>query len=127
MSPNDMYAHGIAVAGAIPVPDEEIYCELLPLTWRKVHSYGVEIDHLIYDGNGLNNARGNKSPYRSGVHRRQRLQDYKLEVLMLLDMYADLSHPADQARRQLLPKMVTSSSATCRGSRRGTVAAELAG
>ena len=68
MSPNDMYAEGVAVAGAIPMPSDSYpYLELLPVEWRQIHSYGVQLDHLIYDGKGLNGLRGTSSPYPNGL------------------------------------------------------------
>ena len=67
MSPNDMYAEGIAVAGVIPAPiGDSPYLELLPIEWRQTHSYGVQLDYLIYDGDGLDGLRGVRSPYPRG-------------------------------------------------------------
>lgn len=66
MSPNDMYAEGVAVAGVIPVPADSPYLELLPIEWRQIHNYGVQLDYLIYDGEGLNGLRGVPSPYPHG-------------------------------------------------------------
>jgi putative transposase len=64
LTPNEMYAALVEVAGCFPVPlTNDDYIELLPVTWRAINSYGVKISHRRYDAQALN-------PYRrqhSGV------------------------------------------------------------
>ncbi len=64
LTPNEMYAALIEVAGSFPVPlTGDDYIELLPVTWRAINSYGITINHRRYDTLALN-------PYRrmgSGV------------------------------------------------------------
>lgn len=64
LTPNEMYAALIEVAGYFPVAlSSEDYIELLPLSWRPINSYGIKISHRRYDAPALN-------PYRrqhSGV------------------------------------------------------------
>ncbi|MEV0287938.1 helix-turn-helix domain-containing protein [Kribbella sp. NPDC050820] len=51
MSPVQRYAHGVARAGRIEVPrDARLALQLLPLRWRTIQHYGVEIDGLRYSG-----------------------------------------------------------------------------
>jgi transposase InsO family protein len=51
MSPLQRYAHGVARAGRIDLPrDRHLALELLPLRWRTIQHYGVEIDGLRYTG-----------------------------------------------------------------------------
>lgn len=55
LSPNEMYAAQIAIAGYLPVPlGEEDFLELLPALWRAVNEYGISIDRRTYDSAGLN-------------------------------------------------------------------------
>lgn len=64
LTPNEQYAAMVEAAGYVPVPlAPDDYIELLPATWRTINSYGVRINHRVYDCKGLN-------PYRrqhSGV------------------------------------------------------------
>jgi transposase InsO family protein len=64
LTPNEMYAALLEVAGYVPVPlGSEDYLELLPVTWRLINAYGIKINHRTYDCPALN-------PYRrqpSGV------------------------------------------------------------
>lgn len=68
LTPNEMYAALVEVAGYFPVPlSSEDYIELLPVTWRTINSYGIKISHRRYDAPALN-------PYRrqhSGVAAKQ--------------------------------------------------------
>jgi putative transposase len=65
-----MYSALVETAGYVPVPlTAEDYVELLPVRWRAVNSYGVKINHRVYDCQALN-------PYRrqhSGVNARKGL------------------------------------------------------
>lgn len=64
LSPNDAYAESLARIGWIPVPNNpNLYYELLPIQWRTINHYGVEIDGLTYDGDILGDYRRVKSPY----------------------------------------------------------------
>lgn len=67
LTPNEMYAVLVEVAGYFPVPlSGGDYIELLPVEWRAVNSYGITINHRRYDARALN-------PYRrmsSGVSSR---------------------------------------------------------
>ena len=50
LSPNEAYAVMVARAGDLPVPlSGEDYIELLPVTWRAVNDYGIQIDYRTYD------------------------------------------------------------------------------
>jgi putative transposase len=70
LSPNDKYAALVAAAGYLPVTlTGEDYLELLPVAWRAVNDYGIQIDYRTYDAPGL-------GPYRrqhSGVAARRGL------------------------------------------------------
>ena len=69
LSPNEMYEHGLQTAGFIRVPPiTDLYYALLPVEWRKIHHYGVEIGTLKYDGAGLNGCRNRESSW-GGPHR----------------------------------------------------------
>ncbi|MFE7234102.1 integrase [Streptomyces sp. NPDC057596] len=49
-TPNEKYASLIESVGYVPLAlDGDDYVELLPATWRVVNSYGVKINHRIYD------------------------------------------------------------------------------
>lgn len=66
MSPNEAYAQAIQCAGFIVCPtDPHLYYELLPIEWRTIQAYGVEIDSLLYndDHGALYEYRKAKSPY----------------------------------------------------------------
>jgi len=54
LSPNEMYAALVAVAGYLPVTlSGEDYVELLPATWRAVNDYGLRIGYRTYDSPAL--------------------------------------------------------------------------
>ncbi|MFS0755128.1 Mu transposase C-terminal domain-containing protein [Noviherbaspirillum sp. 1P10PC] len=64
ISPNNMYEEGIARAGFVYViPDQRLFYDLLPTKWVSIQHYGVELRRLRYDGDILNDFRGEKSPY----------------------------------------------------------------
>ncbi len=51
MSPLQRFSHGVARAGRIELPrDTRLGLELLPLRWRTIQHYGVDIDPLRYNG-----------------------------------------------------------------------------
>lgn len=64
LSPNEMYEEGLARAGFMYAPpDRTLYYDLLPVEWRTIQKYGVEVRGLRYDGEVLNYVRGETSPY----------------------------------------------------------------
>lgn len=68
LSPNDAYAEAIARTGWIGVPnDPDLYFDLLPVQWRTIQPYGVEINSMTYDDTAddrcLGDYRNVKSPY----------------------------------------------------------------
>lgn len=68
LSPNEMHARGMAVAGQLRLPaSQDLYYEFLECQWRTIQHYGVEVDGRIYDGPALNAYRGTKSSY-GGSH-----------------------------------------------------------
>ncbi|WP_433282870.1 Mu transposase C-terminal domain-containing protein [Pseudonocardia xinjiangensis] len=55
LSPNEMYAVLVSVAGHVPVMlTAEHYLEMLPSAWRTINDYGVRIDRRTYDATALN-------------------------------------------------------------------------
>jgi transposase InsO family protein len=67
-SPIERYEAGIARAGLLRVPARpDLAYDFLPVEWRTIQHYGVELNGLRYDGEGLNGHRDTKSPY-TGVH-----------------------------------------------------------
>jgi transposase InsO family protein len=68
VSPNEMYEEGLTRAGFVQIaPNPNLYYELLPTEFRHIHHYGVELRGLRYDGEAIENYRGERSPY-GGVH-----------------------------------------------------------
>lgn len=68
VSPAKMYEHGIERAGFLQVlPRAELVYDFLPVEWRTIQHYGVEIDGLRYNGPALTPYRNRTSPY-TGVH-----------------------------------------------------------
>lgn len=62
LTPNEKYAAMLGVAGYVPVPlSGDDYIELLPMKPRVINSYGVKINHRIYDAEELNPYRGQPS------------------------------------------------------------------
>jgi Mu transposase, C-terminal len=67
LSPAQMHEVGIAKAGLLRIPaTPELAYEFLQVRWRTIQHYGVEVDGLRYNGEGLDLYRNQKSPY-SGV------------------------------------------------------------
>lgn len=61
-SPNEKYAALVETAGFLPLAlTAEDYLELLPIRWQAVNSYGIKINHRIYNCDGLNDLRREKS------------------------------------------------------------------
>ncbi len=67
VSPNEAYAMALGSAGFVDCPrDPNLYYELLPIAdngGRVINSYGVEINHLVYNADVLYQFRKAKSPY----------------------------------------------------------------
>jgi putative transposase len=62
LTPNEKYAAMLGVAGYVPVPlSGDDYIELLPMKPRAINSYGVKINHRVYDSEQLNPYRGQPS------------------------------------------------------------------
>jgi putative transposase len=62
LTPNEKYASMLGVAGYVPVPlSGDDYIALLPMKPRAINSYGVKINHRIYDAEELNPYRGQPS------------------------------------------------------------------
>jgi putative transposase len=62
LTPNEMYAAALSVAGYVPVPlTADDYVQLHPIQPRRINSYGVKIDHRVYDCDELNPYRGQPS------------------------------------------------------------------
>lgn len=62
LTPNEKYAAMLGVAGYVPVPlSGNDYIELLPMKPRAINSYGVKINHRVYDSEELNPYRGQPS------------------------------------------------------------------
>ena len=71
LSPAEMFARGIAAAGRIRLPArQDLIHDFLEVEWRSIQHYGVEIDGRRYDGAGVNDYRGQRSPY-GGAHPRK--------------------------------------------------------
>lgn len=68
LSPREMFAHGLARAGRLSVPARpDLAYDLLPVAWRTIQHYGVEMNGLRYNGPALTGYRGRTSPY-TGAH-----------------------------------------------------------
>ncbi len=62
LTPNEKYAAMLGIAGYVPVPlSGDDYIELLPMKPRAINSYGIKINHRIYDAEALNPYRGQPS------------------------------------------------------------------
>lgn len=62
LTPNEKYGALLSVAGYVPVPlTDDDYIRLLPTCPRVINSYGIKIDHRVYDSDALNPFRGQKS------------------------------------------------------------------
>ncbi|WP_321170765.1 hypothetical protein [Embleya scabrispora] len=62
LTPNQMWAALVAVAGYVPVPlTGDDYLELLPVRWQAAGERGIRIDHRTYDCDLLGPFRGQSS------------------------------------------------------------------
>ncbi|MEU2297761.1 Mu transposase C-terminal domain-containing protein [Streptomyces antibioticus] len=63
LTPNQMWAALVAVAGHVPVPlTGRDYLELLPVRWQAITASGIRIHHRTYDADLLAPYRGQPSP-----------------------------------------------------------------
>ncbi|MDT3446420.1 Mu transposase C-terminal domain-containing protein [Pseudofrankia sp. BMG5.37] len=68
LSPAEMFAHGLARAGRLRVPARaDLVFDLLPVAWRTIQHYGVEVNGLRYNGPALTGYRNRRSPF-TGLH-----------------------------------------------------------
>ena len=68
LSPNDAFELGIARAGRVLVPTRaDLVYDFLPVAWRTIQNYGIELHGLRYDGPGLNGYR-NRNSDLTGPH-----------------------------------------------------------
>ena len=64
LCPNDAFEMGIARAGRLLVPTRpDLAYDFLPVTWRTIQHYGVELHGLRYDGEAINDYRNRKSTF----------------------------------------------------------------
>ncbi|WCL83154.1 transposase [Streptomyces sp. JCM 35825] len=62
LTPNQMWAALLPVAGYVPVPlSSDDFVELLPVRWQPITDAGIRFDYRTYDGNCLNGHRGQHS------------------------------------------------------------------
>ncbi|MGH3894801.1 MAG: Mu transposase C-terminal domain-containing protein, partial [Rhodococcus qingshengii] len=68
LSPDEMYEIGISTTGfrRIPTSPDAVY-DLLPISWRKIHHYGIDFQKLIYNDAVLVDFTDTTSPFR-GSH-----------------------------------------------------------
>ena len=68
LSPNDAFQIGVARAGRMLVPARaDLIYDFLPVGWRTIQHYGVELHTLRYDGGALNGYRNRRSDF-TGPH-----------------------------------------------------------
>ncbi|MGW7283134.1 transposase [Streptomyces sp. NPDC054844] len=62
LSPNQMWAALLPVAGYVPVPlSSDDFVELLPVRWQAITDTGIRFDYRTYDSDVLNKHRGQDS------------------------------------------------------------------
>jgi hypothetical protein len=67
-SPAEMLAHGSSRAGRLKIPlHPGLVFDLLPVAWRTIQHYGVEVGGLRYNGPALTRYRNRTSPF-TGAH-----------------------------------------------------------
>ncbi|MFI6731201.1 hypothetical protein [Streptomyces atratus] len=65
LSPLEMFEHGVTRAGPLRIPlRPHLALDFLEEFRVPIHHYGVEVDGLRYNGDGLNGHRNQPSPYR---------------------------------------------------------------
>lgn len=63
-SPEEMFDHGVARAGRLRIPARaDLVYDFLPVAWRTIQHYGVEVNGLRYNGEALTPYRNRTSPY----------------------------------------------------------------
>ncbi len=63
LSPIEMWAALVSVAGYVPVPlAPDNHIELLPVRWQAINDYGIRFGHRTYDDTALNGHRRERSP-----------------------------------------------------------------
>ena len=68
LCPNEAFEIGVARAGRLLVPARaDLVYDFLPVAWRTIQHYGVELHGLRYDGAGLNGYRNRRSDF-TGAH-----------------------------------------------------------
>ncbi len=68
LSPAEMFTHGVTRAGRLRVPSRpDLVFDLLPVAWRTIQHYGVEVNGLRYNGPVLCGYRNRRSPF-DGIH-----------------------------------------------------------
>jgi hypothetical protein len=68
LSPAEMLAHGMLRAGRLKIPAHPgMVFDFLPVAWRTIQHYGVEVGGLRYNGPALTRYRNKTSPF-TGVH-----------------------------------------------------------
>ncbi|MFD5652953.1 hypothetical protein [Streptomyces sp. NPDC127039] len=66
LTPNQMWAALLPVAGYVPVPlSSDDFVELLPVRWQPITDAGIRFDYRTYDGSCLNGHRGQDSGVRA--------------------------------------------------------------
>lgn len=64
MTPAEMFAHGVARAGYLEVPrDPDLAYEFLPVVWRVIQHYGIDVGTRRYKGDIVAGRAKEKSPY----------------------------------------------------------------
>jgi hypothetical protein len=67
LSPAEMFDHGVVRAGRLRVPSRpDLVFDLLPVAWRTIQHYGVEVNGLRYNGPALTGYRNRRSPFAGG-------------------------------------------------------------
>ncbi|MFJ9752799.1 integrase [Streptomyces chartreusis] len=86
-SPNEKYATLVETAGYLPLAlSAEDYLELLPTRWQAVNTYGIKVNHRIYDSDELNGLRRVKSGITERKNRWEVRHDpYDIRLLWLRD------------------------------------------
>jgi transposase InsO family protein len=68
LSPLEMFEHGVVRSGRLRVPARaDLVFDLLPVAWRTIQHYGVEVNGLRYNAEALTRYRNRRSP-NTGVH-----------------------------------------------------------
>ena len=67
-SPLEMFAHGVVRAGMLRVPMRaDLAFDFLPVAWRTIQHYGVQVHGLRYQGEAIRGLAGRRSGY-TGAH-----------------------------------------------------------